>query len=177
MAPFLPQKASPKEYTLVLDMDETLIHFDHEAQDTPQAKKDGGTINVRPGAQEFLRAMSEEYELVIFTAARQDYADWVLDRLDTDNLISHRLYRQHVSNLDDGGYLKDLALIGRPLEKTLIVDNKPSNFDAQPANGIDIKDFYDDIEDIALYELGEILLSIVNHPSHDLRVALAEAWE
>ena len=36
-------------------MDETLIHFDHENLSTPQAQKDGGVINVRPGAQEFLR--------------------------------------------------------------------------------------------------------------------------
>jgi len=33
------------------------------------------------------------YELVIFTAAIKDYADWILDRLDPENLISHRLYR------------------------------------------------------------------------------------
>ena len=39
--------------------------------------------------------MNKYYELVIFTAAMQDYADWVLDNLDTNKIISYRLYRQH----------------------------------------------------------------------------------
>ena len=40
--------------------------------------------------------MSRYYEIVIFTAASQDYADYILDILDKDkDLISHRLYRQH----------------------------------------------------------------------------------
>ena len=88
--------------------------------------------------------MSQAYELVIFTAAKQEYADWVLDQLDEDRLISHRLYRQHVSNLDDGGYLKDLNLVGRDLSKCVLVDNAASNFANLPQNGIHIKDFIDD---------------------------------
>ena len=50
---------------------------------------------VRPGTEEFLEQMSKYYEIVIFTAATQDYADWVLDKIDPEHHISHRLYRQH----------------------------------------------------------------------------------
>ena len=71
--------------------------------------------------------MSEAYELVIFTAAMQDYADWVLDQLDTERLISYRLYRQHTSK-QSHVYLKDLSMVGRDLSKTIIVDNVASNF-------------------------------------------------
>ena len=40
--------------------------------------------------------MSEIFEIVIFTASRQDYADAVVDKLDpSGKLIDHRLYRQH----------------------------------------------------------------------------------
>ena len=47
---------------------------------------------------EFLQAMNEFYEIVIFTAAMKDYADNILDILDKDkNLIKHRLYRHHTS--------------------------------------------------------------------------------
>jgi CTD small phosphatase-like protein 2 len=45
---------------------------------------------IRPGAREFLEKMARVFEVVIFTAAMQDYADWVLDALDTGNWISHR---------------------------------------------------------------------------------------
>ena len=39
--------------------------------------------------------MKEFYEIVIFTAATQDYADWILDVIDQKKCISHRLYRDH----------------------------------------------------------------------------------
>ena len=43
---------------------------------------------------EFLQQMSKLYEVVIFTAGMQEYADWVLNQLDQDGtLINHRLYR------------------------------------------------------------------------------------
>jgi len=97
----------------------------------------------------------------------------VLDQLDEDRLISHRLYRQHVSNLDDGGYLKDLNLVGRDLSKCVLVDNAASNFANLPQNGIHIKDFIDDSSDTELPKLGQRLLSMMNHPSGDIRIALA----
>lgn len=71
--------------------------------------------------------MSKYFEIVIFTAAMQDYADWVLDQLDYDNCISHRLYRQHA--IPEGQfYIKDLSRIGRDISKMLIVDNVAENF-------------------------------------------------
>lgn len=43
---------------------------------------------------QFLEELSQIYEIVIFTAGMQEYADWVLNQLDADdNLIDHRLYR------------------------------------------------------------------------------------
>lgn len=65
--PYLPSKAlikNPKEYTLVLDLDETLVHFVEE--------NDSAYIQIRPGAEDFLEEMSRYYEIVVFTAAMQD---------------------------------------------------------------------------------------------------------
>ncbi len=50
---------------------------------------------VRPGVDNFLTEMNKFYELVIFTAALQDYANWVLDEIDKQGRVKHRLYRQH----------------------------------------------------------------------------------
>ena len=39
--------------------------------------------------------MSKYYELVIFTAALQEYADKVIDEIDKKKNVKYRLYRQH----------------------------------------------------------------------------------
>lgn len=39
--------------------------------------------------------MSQYYEIVIFTAALSEYANWIIDKIDSKNLIKHKLYRQH----------------------------------------------------------------------------------
>lgn len=138
-SPFLPEKPmDEKEYTLVLDLDETLIHFVDMGPDS--------YFLVRPGAHQFLEEMYKYYEIVVFTAGMKDYADWVLDQFDTNRLIKFRLYRHHVRQ--NGVYLvKDLGKIGRNLKKTLIIDNVAENFSKQPDNGIFIKTWYNDQDD------------------------------
>jgi CTD small phosphatase-like protein 2 len=71
--PFLPPlNPYSSQYTLVLDLDETLIHYIETVSDTVNNPSAVGTFLVRPGAPEFLKEMSKYYELVIFTAAMQD---------------------------------------------------------------------------------------------------------
>jgi CTD small phosphatase-like protein 2 len=72
-------------YCLVLDLDETLVHYFEVGSE--------GTFLVRPGCDQFLKEMAEIYEIVIFTAAMQDYADWVLNQIDKEKRIKYRLYR------------------------------------------------------------------------------------
>ena len=67
----LPPPEDPNKMCLVLDLDETLVHYYEVGGE--------GMFRVRPGCDKFLKEMSEIYEVVIFTAAMQDYADWVLD--------------------------------------------------------------------------------------------------
>lgn len=88
--PYLQRLECEKQnrtYTLVLDLDETLVHY-FETENS-------STFSIRPGVAQFLEKMSKYFELIIFTAAIQDYADWAIDQIDPYNLIKHRLYRQH----------------------------------------------------------------------------------
>lgn len=115
--------------------------------------------------------MSQYYEIVIFTAAMQDYADWVIDQIDPEGYIKYRLYRQHA--LPCGSiYIKDLSRIGRDISKMIIVDNVPENFQLQPDNGIFITSWFDDANDTALNELTPILCEIVKKNVPDVRIAL-----
>lgn len=86
----LPPLRKDNIYTLVLDLDETLVHFN--------AQPDGsGEFFIRPHVNEFLAAVSRCFEVVIFTAATKEYADFIIDHIDPGKLISHRLYRDHTS--------------------------------------------------------------------------------
>jgi len=161
--PYLASK-STKKYTLVLDLDETLIHFKLNMNDTSQ-----GELRVRPGLFEFLDTVVKYYELVIFTAATQDYADPILDAIERrKKYFDFRLYRQHTIIIDED-FVKDLSRIGRDLKKTIIVDNLPQNFRLQKANGIFIKSFFgEDSDDNALIDLIPILIGIVENNPVDI---------
>ena len=61
-APFITEPMpDDKKYTLVLDLDETLIHYVDSGVELE--------YNRRPGWDEFLKSLSVYYEIVIFTAA------------------------------------------------------------------------------------------------------------
>ena len=118
---YLPGIKPEYKYTLVLDLDETLVHYDEENE----------CFYVRPFATEFLENMHKYYEIVVFTAATQDYADYILDLIDKRGLISYRLYRHHATQQNDV-YIKDLSKLNRNLDKIIIVDNTSDNFKLHP---------------------------------------------
>ena len=157
----LPDEIESKTYTLVLDLDETLVHFFY----TPS----GGTFLIRPYCLEFLEEMSKIFEIIIFTAALKEYADSILDLLDPNNkLINYRLYRQHTS-ISGITFCKDLSKIGRDLKRTLIVDNLADNFKLQQSNGIPIWTWIDDMKDTQLKDLGKMLQDLINMKPEDIR--------
>ena len=63
----------------------------------------------RPGLAMFLQRMSALYEIVIFTAAVEEYASGIIDSLDPQGLILHRLYRRHTRAIGSH-FVKDLSV-------------------------------------------------------------------
>lgn len=72
--PLLPQQSNELigRMTLVLDLDETLVYFQQKRQ----------VFYLRPHCMSFLQKMSNLFEVVIFTAAHEEYANRILDKLD-----------------------------------------------------------------------------------------------
>jgi Dullard-like phosphatase family protein len=118
-----------KNKVLVLDMDETLIHAKFLTTEE-QVKNDDGdflvqiasksnsedtmkvSVKMRPFLDNCLEHLARLYEIAVFTAGEQSYADAVLDYLDEGReIIKHRLYRQHCINVADCTYVKDLRII------------------------------------------------------------------
>ena len=69
--------------TLVLDLDDVLVHSDW-------SRARGWRTFKRPGAEDFLRTMSQFYEVVVYTSQLPTYADPILDRLDPQRYIAYR---------------------------------------------------------------------------------------
>ena len=166
--PYLKTK-NLKNYTLVLDLDETIIHFKVNPNNDTE-----GVLRVRPGIFEFLETLGKYYEIIVFTAATQDYADLLIDAIEENKIyFDYRLYRQHAVIIDND-FVKDLNRLGRPLDKIIIVDNMPQNFRLQKENGINIRAFWgEDPYDSALVDLTHILVNIAKEGG-DVRKGLAK---
>jgi len=166
--PYLKNK-NTKKFSLVLDLDETLISFKLEPNE-----ENKGTIRFRPYLDSFLQKVKEKYEIIVFTSGTQDYADPLEDAIEQDEkYFDARLYRQHTISCGKD-IVKDISRIGRPLDKILIVENMPQNYRLQKENGILIKSFYgEDIYDTALVSLGEILMKIANE-FNDVRKGISK---
>jgi len=159
--------------TLVLDLDETLIHSFHDGVLRPTVRP--GTppdfilkvtidrhpvrffVHKRPHVDFFLKIVSQWYELVVFTASMEIYGTAVADKLDNDQgLLRRRYYRQHCT-LDFGSYTKDLSAICSDLASVFILDNSPGAYRSYPDNAIPIKSWFNDPTDTALLNLLPVL--------------------
>ena len=123
-------------FTLVLDLDETLIYVKKENKNK--------TLIIRPYLYEFLSRMKSLYELILFSFGTPEYVDPIVNILEKkEKYFEYRLYRQHAS-LSGNDYVKDLSKLGRDLKKVIIIDNMPQAFKLNKFNGICIKAFYGD---------------------------------
>ena len=179
----LPPKTKNLQKTLVLDLDETLVHSKMEPIADPDFvfrvdlcdSRSTVYVKARPYLDEFLLAASKLFEIVIFTASHRAYAHTLLDHIDPNgNLLDHRLYRDSCTNVD-GLYLKDLDRLGRDLASTTIVDNTPYVFAYQPDNAIPVDSWYDDPDDTTLLELLDFLQNDLLH-ANDVRPLLQHTF-
>ncbi|KAL4386799.1 hypothetical protein GQ457_09G003480 [Hibiscus cannabinus] len=171
-----------KPVTLVLDLDETLVHSTLEPCDDADftftvffnMKEHTVYVKQRPHLHTFLEKVAEMFEVIIFTASQSIYAEQLLDILDPgQKLISRRVYRESCI-FSDGSYTKDLTVLGVDLAKVAIIDNSPQVFRLQVNNGIPIKSWFDDPSDCALISLLPFLESLAD--VDDVRPIIAKKF-
>ncbi|KAM5466520.1 Nuclear envelope morphology protein 1 [Microsporum audouinii] len=184
--------------TLILDLDETLIHSlskggrmssGHMVEvklSMPMASAAGPGaspailgpqhpilyyVHKRPHCDAFLRKVCQWYKLVIFTASVQEYADPVIDWLEQERKFFHsRYYRQHCT-VRNGAYIKDLSSVEPDLSKVMILDNSPMSYIFHEDNAIPIEGWINDPTDNDLLHLIPIL-EAMQHVT-DVRALLA----
>ncbi|KAK4104501.1 hypothetical protein N658DRAFT_513377 [Parathielavia hyrcaniae] len=181
--------------TLILDLDETLIHsmskggrmstghmVEVRLNTTYQGVAGQGAtlgpqhpilyyVHKRPHCDEFLRRVSKWYNLVVFTASVQEYADPVIDFLEAERkYFSARYYRQHCT-FRHGAFIKDLSSVEPDLSRVMILDNSPLSYMFHQDNAIPIQGWISDPTDSDLMYLIPFLEGL-QHVS-DVRALLA----
>ena len=179
---YLPQKSKEhmNKKTLLLDLDETLVHSsfkplpinsDIHFNVIYQNKPHMINVLIRPFVYEFLLKMSNLYEIVIFTASVPQYANPLLNILDKNKCITHRLFRQHCISLY-GLFIKDLRRIGRDLKETILLDNNPISYLVNQDNGLPIKTWHSNKNDQELIKIIPLLEYLAKTEINDVREIL-----
>ena len=189
---------------LILDMDETLLHSKfcqikrpEDAFETGLQADENGVlefnilisnrpnqppstrlnVKLRQNLEEALTYLSTMFEICVFTAGEQDYADAILNFIDPDrSIIKHRLYRQHCVRPEKGVYVKDLSIIkDRNLKDVIIVDNSIISFAFNLSNGIPIKAFLGNKNDEELLFMVTFLEELFSHT--DVRTHINQTFK
>jgi CTD small phosphatase-like protein 2 len=140
-----PQTRSSKKLTLLVDLDETLVHCSIEEMENAEFIKEVHCFGdkfivrgkMRPHCMEFLKKAAEKFEVVVYTASRREYADQIINLIDPKRMyIKYRLFREACVPILDT-FVKELSNIGRDLSKTILVDNSPQVFSYQVSHLFD----------------------------------------
>ena len=133
-------------------------------------------VRLRPYVIDCLERLANLYEIIVFTAGEQDYADHILDYIDPDRKIFlKRLYRQDCIKVENF-YVKDLDIIlDRNKESMIIVDNSIVSFAFDLDNGVPINSYMGtEKEDKELLFLYSFLEEAAEHP--DVRKNIRDAF-
>ncbi len=179
--------------TLILDLDETLIHSllqesriqigaSQSQMRMIEVKLDNNSSRIyhvykRPYCDEFLKQVSQWYNLVIFTASLKQYADPIIDWLEGEGTqFTKRLYRNDCNLISylsprNKNYVKDISTVEPDLSKVIIVDDSLKTCTMNKDNSIRIKGWFNDHTDSELLNLIPILKGL-NHVT-DVRPLLS----
>lgn len=169
---------------LVLDLDETLIHANRRSFEGAELFTGEFYIAVRPGLEQFLRAVSKQYDLLVWSNNGMDYINQVLDHTWPDqslrlvDIFSSAQCGGLVKNGQKTPYYKDLKKVAKlhpvySIDRIVGIDNLPDIYSQCYGNLIAVESFTGK-PDNELELLTTYLLSIAEAPS--LRKLEKRGW-
>ena len=140
-------------YTIVFDLDETLA----------SNRNPCGPAVLRPHVRDMLQALKGKAEIVLWTASVESVGRVVLHQLDPDgSIFQHAIYRDRRWFREGQFFAKDLKMLGRDVNRTVIIENTPQCVRLQRENGIIVPKFIGNKVDYkAMLRLRDILLDLV----------------
>ena len=149
-------------HTLVIDLENTLVNSTWD-------RKYGWRHAKRPGVDEFLTTLAQYYEIVIYSPSLQGIAEPVINSLDKQGCVMHRLYRE-ATHYINGVYCKDLNSLNRNINKIVYLDDDHNAAKLNPENLIRVKPYEDptDREDNTLERITPFLIEIAREEYSDV---------
>lgn len=182
-----------KKPLLILDLDETLIYstyskeeihsqYDFIIDNTYYVKK-------RPYVEQFIKEISEHFDLAVWTAATRDYAQIIVNELFEKQNLPLKFFhsrercveRENTRSMYDSYmtkyYIKDLKKIKKyfDLDKVLFVDDLTVSLQRNYGNLIKIAPFQGENDDKHLLLLKDYLISIKDE--ENLRKIEKRSWQ
>ncbi|KAL6618949.1 hypothetical protein ACP70R_034088 [Stipagrostis hirtigluma subsp. patula] len=152
-------------FTLVLDLNETLVYSDWQ-------RERGWRTFKRPGVDAFLEHMAKFYEVVVFSDQPPMYVDPVIDRLDSKGCIRYRLSRP-ATKYKDGKHYRDLSKLNRNPARVIYISAHCDESCMQPENCVQVKPWTLENNDTQLVDLIPFLEYVAMHGPSDIRTVLA----
>ena len=170
--PMLPLMDTKKyKLSMAIELDETLVHYCEEG--------DNYYAKVRFGAENFLKNLSNYFEIIIVSTSGKEYSNIIIDNLNKDGkcYVEHRLFIEEFTEN------QDLSKINRDLNKIIFVCNENGFINAPKENIILLREFLGEEEDreiVKLYhELKEFIKGYNNikEDKFDIRTVIPNIME
>jgi len=148
--------------TLIFDLDNTLIYASKHIPENYKYtsitfEKDGQYlvryIVKRPGLLKFLKGLSKNFNICVFTSAEEQYARKIIETTKISKYIYTVYDRSHCDKINDFLYLKNIWTLGFEQKQAVLIDDFVTQKQNQPDNCIHIKSFEGEAFDRELYTL------------------------
>ena len=158
----------PVPHTLVLDLEKTLVSSSWDRQKGWRHAK-------RPGVDKFLLDMAQYYEIVLYSPSIDGIADPVVNELDKQGCIMHRIYRDGTHYVN-GVHVKDLSKLNRNINRMIVIDDDMAEVQFQPQNVVRVKPYTDpnDRTDNTLARITPFLIEIARENHSEIPVLLSQ---
>ena len=167
LLPDPPPPAYARPYTLVVELNDLLVHSEW-------TREHGWRTAKRPGLDYFLGYLSQYYEVIVFTEQYAATSIPIVAKIDPyHSCVSGSLFRE-ATKYENGKFIKDLSYMNRDLSKVVLVDTNPDAGSAQPENTIIIRPWTGNADDTELVAYVPFLEFLASQNFTDLRPILKQ---